>query len=307
MAKNTKQRAGISTPVLLAVIMLLAFGLTQIVQAVLLTEPDVIAAPNNLNPNYPTNEHQQAFEERQGVLLTSDLNCGRAIVPAGEVVDSHTIFFNYQFLSPKTDANRVWEFDGDILCVMGERSGLWQGSSDGFLGAVDTTYIGSMTGRGLETDGTDSYTIDGNKLTLTMTSEVPTADTFGGDTVRVITRHAVPDDTTPPTIFCEKGTSPGGKEQKDTGKDPADGHFFKLIGSDDTDGAVDLFITDTVSGTKFGPFVADTNIQILEAKGATPGQTTGSGAVEFKLKVNGPTMISATDNASNTAEVICSN
>lgn len=304
MALQRKKIKGVSKPILAVTIAAFTLGAVGIVHATLLSSPDKINAPAEISSFTPTNDHQQAFDERQGVTLIQDLICSDAIIPAGETVNSHMIFYNSRFASPEVDANRVWEFEDEIVCVMKERSGLRQAETDTLLGHPDTHYPGPFTGRGLETDGTDIISYTGNTLTLTMTSE---AYEGSGDWIRVVTKPSVPEDTTPPTVFCEKGTAPGGKEQKDNGKDPSDGHFFKLVGADETDGPVDLFVTDSESGTEFGPYPGGTNIQILTAKGAQPGESAGSGAVEFKLKVNGPATISATDAAGNTGENICSN
>lgn len=300
-----KTKVLLAQPIISLVLLALVLGLgVTIAQATLSSTSDVISPPAVIDKDSdkPNNTHQQAFEERQRVLLQNDVSCTEGAAHAGETVNSHLIFYNTQFSSPEVDAERVWEFDEEIICVMSERSGLKQALTDGSLGASHTTYPGPFDGRGMENDGSDFYVVDGNRITVTMTSE-PT-----GDSIRVLTRVVEPDDTTPPVVYCELGTNPGGKSQenKDDGKGNDTSKFLVLVGADDIDGVVDLYIEDNESGMEFGPFEPGTQVQIVTAKGATPKQEAGSGVVDYKIKVNGATTISATDKALNTGKMSCS-
>lgn len=275
----------------IALVVVLGAGI-GVVQATLVGNSGVIAAPAVIADDTPgaTNERQEAFDERQHITLTEDIMCSNGVVQAGETVNSHMIFYNTPFLSPETDANREWEFDGEVVCVMAERSGLHQGTTDSIFGAIGTQYPGPFASRGLETDGTDSYEINGNTLTVTMTAEEP------GDWIRVLTKVTVPEDTTPPTAFCEAA------EKKGNGPD----RTFTLIGADDVDGTVDLYLTDTVTETEFGPYAPGTVITHGIAKGATPSEReVKNDNADYSIKSQGELIISATDEAGNGAEASC--
>lgn len=293
MKKLTKQMFERPLLALLVLAIVLGTGIS-VVQATILSDPDIIDAPDIIADDTPgaTNNRQQAFEERLQVTLTEDVRCSNGTVPAGEVVDSHMIFYNTTAVSPTTDANRVWEFGGEIICVMAERSGLLQAMTDNFLGAPGTSYPGPFDSRGLETDGTDSYAISGNVLTLTMTAEEP------GDWIRVLTRSTIAEDTTPPIVYCEA------PEKKGNGPDKT----FTLIGADDTDGAVALYLTDTVTGTEFGPYTPGTVISHGIAKGATPSERkVKNDNADYSIKSQGELTITATDEAGNVGEAACTN
>lgn len=303
MSRKISDSLKLQQPFLVLLTAALALGAGySIAQATLSSGPAIISAPAIISDDAPgaVNTQQQAFDERQEVTLTEDVRCDTSIIPAGEVVNSHMIFFNTQFLSPETDANRTWTFEDEIICVMSNRNGLYQAQTDHFLGAPGTSYPGPFASRGLESD--DSYTVNGNQIVVTMTAEEP------GDWIRVLTRVQVQADTTPPVVYCDAGSNPGGKTQEK--KEQSSGSdkeiFVELIGADETDGAVDLYLTDSESGIEFGPFAPGTQVQLVEAKGATPQQTPGSGTVEYRIRTNGEVMISATDEAGNEGSSVCS-
>lgn len=281
---------------------ILLVGTTGLVRAVLLEGPNVIAPPAVIAdvPPGATNQRQQAFNERQAVTINGRVRCSYGAVSEGDVVNSHMIFYNTPFQSPETDANRVWTFDGEIVCIMAERSGLYQGQTDGLFGAPGTLYPGPFEGRGLERDGVDSVSYNGNQLTLTMRSEQP------GDWVRVLTKVAVPDDDTPPVVFCEPRSNPADKGDN-KGQGTPGGPYVTLIGADNVDGEVDIYVTDVETETVFGPFAAETIVQINTAKGAVPQQLEGQGSADYRLRVQGPTTISATDVAGNEGSAACTN
>ena len=74
-------------------------------QATIVSGPDIISAPVSVNNETAwcgnpgggvTNAHQQGFDEKQSVYLQSDLNVDEGVIPAGTLIDSHMIFFNFQ-------------------------------------------------------------------------------------------------------------------------------------------------------------------------------------------------------------------
>jgi len=294
MLKATKQFLMYERPLLGLLVLVVALGTgIGVVHGMLLNSTGVIDPPAIISDDEPgaTNNRQQAFLEREQVTLLEDVRCSNTTISAGEVVDSHMIFYNTPFLSPETDANRVWKFDGEVICVMAERSGLLQALTDHYLGAPGTSYPGPFDSRGLETDGTDSYTISGNTLTLTMTAEEP------GDWIRVLTKSATLPDTTAPVVYCEPDTKNNGNPNE---------KIVTLIGADETDGTVDLYLTDSGSGQEFGPYAPGTRFALTQAKGATPSVSPAKNRVDYTIKFQGTLTIHATDAVGNTGEAQCS-
>lgn len=168
---------------LLAALVFAAPGLSV---AAVISGPDIIAAPASVidDPPGATNTNQQAFNERQSVLLASDLAVDGGTISAGTRVNSHMIFLNTRGTGRTRDLNVTWGFDGAILGVMSDSGGNLEAASNAILGAPGTFYPGSFATRGFESD--DSYTINGNLLTVSMTVTEP------GDWIRVVSAVPVP-------------------------------------------------------------------------------------------------------------------
>jgi PEP-CTERM motif len=158
----------------------LAFSSFQ-THALLISGPDIIAAPTSVIDDAPgaINTSQQAFDERQNVLLAADLAVDGGLISAGARVNSQMIFFNTADNAYAFDTGVEWTFDGMILGVMSDKLGEFEAASNAFLGALGTTYPGSFNARGME--GNDSYTINGSAITVSMYVTEP------GDWIRVIT------------------------------------------------------------------------------------------------------------------------
>ena len=84
-------------------------------------------------------------------------------------------------------------------------------------------------------------------------------------------------DTTPPDVTCAPGPNPGGKTPKASNQDG----FFTLGAIDLVDPDPVIFVTDTGSGTVFGPFTDGTEIKYVEAPGATPKVRTHRSGIVF--------------------------
>ena len=144
--------------------------------------PEIIGAPASVidDPPGATNDHQQGFNEQQGVTLLADLMVDGGFIPAGTVVNSHMIFLNTIGGQVWTqDERKTWTFDGDILGVMSDADGTLEAASSSFLGAPGTTYPGAFPCRGMEPEG-DGYVVSGNAITVTMYVTEP------GDWIRVV-------------------------------------------------------------------------------------------------------------------------
>ena len=174
-------------------------------EALVIVGPDIIAPPPNVfnNPDGAVNDHQQAFNERQNVLLVAPLAVDGGFIPAGTVVSSHMIFMNILGNELTSDA-QTWGFDGIILGVMSDVDGTFEAESSAFLGAIGTIYPGAFANRGLE-ENTDSYLVAGNLLTFIDSVTQP------GDWIRVITLSStsVPAVPAPSTLLLLVASAAG--------------------------------------------------------------------------------------------------
>lgn len=159
---------------------------------------DVIPAPNSVEDSSAAggafNDHQQAFNERQVVVLPVNVATDSGVIPAGTAVSSHMIFLNIEDCGPlsgtacvPTGDTATWTFSHDILGVMSDQGGLLEASSSALLGAPGTVYPGPFPSRGLEPASLDTYAAVGNIITVTMVVSQP------GDWIRVVTEATAED------------------------------------------------------------------------------------------------------------------
>ncbi len=172
--------------IILAVVLI---AMTGQVNAVLVTGPDIIAAPlsvvNNAAEGGAENDHQQGFNEKQGVLLTEPLSVDNGTIAAGKRVNSHMIFLNTPGIEPASDQDEIWTFDGPVLGVMSDSYGELEFASTPILGAPGTTYPDhTFFARGFD-NSYDGYAVDGNEITVSMQVVEP------GDWIRVVTAPAI--------------------------------------------------------------------------------------------------------------------
>jgi len=67
-----------------------------------------------------------------------------------------------------------------------------------------------------------------------------------------------------------------------------------------------LTLADSGSSATFGPFASGTKIKLTQAPGATPGQEPGPGVIDWKIKIKGDGVLTATDASGNvSAPVSC--
>ena len=164
---------------------ILVFGMAGQSMSALITGPDIITAPGSVEDDSPgaENDHQQAFNEMQDVLLQNDLLVDGGTISAGMTVDSHMIFLN-TVGDAYVDDTQTWGFDGEIIGVISDNDGTLEDASNGILGASGTIYPGAFEGRGL--DISDSISISGSEITVQMTVREP------GDWMRVVTQSPTP-------------------------------------------------------------------------------------------------------------------
>ncbi|MDP1834533.1 MAG: hypothetical protein Q8K75_01260 [Chlamydiales bacterium] len=143
---------------------------------------EIIAPPAIVIDTLVTNDHQQGFNEQQGVLLLAPLAVDAGFIAPGTIVNSHMIFLNQAGGGPILSHLGVdWTFDSLILGVMSDEDGLLEGASTLLLGNPGTTYPAPFPLRGMEGGTADGYLIAGSVLTVDMNVAQP------GDWIRVIT------------------------------------------------------------------------------------------------------------------------
>jgi len=139
------------------------------------------------------------------------------------------------------------------------------------------------------------------------TVTVNVTDASGNTASDTVVVHVV--DTTPPDVSCIETTNPHGKKvppAKAKSNENKDG-FYDLLAPDFCDPNPDIFVTDTGSGTVFGPFASGTKIKYTEDQDATPekkkiGSNNGqAGAIAWHIIGNGDACVSAVDFSGNEA------
>lgn len=167
-------------------------------------------------------------------------------------------------------------------------------------------------------DPADCTTDASGQVTFTWTVPIE-SDSLGTDTVTAtvevngdtttIDVTKLWEDTTPPVASCPPGPNPGGKVPAAPGKggqgQNQDG-FYRLSATDDVwaDEDLQVFVTDTGSGTVFGPFAVGDDIKYVEANGATPTLTPGPGQVEWRIKGTGDAQVTAVDGSGNISDPV---
>ncbi len=162
----------------------------------------IITAPGDVTDDAASNKAIQAFNEIIGYILLADLDVdGGTDIAAGTRVDSHMIFLNS---GPGNDNTLIehgaggnqnaasFTFDGMILGVMSDSTGLLEVNSSSFLGAPGTTYpIAAFAARGLEGNAFPGTANDWYSFALS-TINLGMRVTEPGDWIRVVTVSAVP-------------------------------------------------------------------------------------------------------------------
>ena len=194
--------------ILVAAIVVLGglFAMAGVASAAVVSGPDIIPAPASAEDSAPGafNTHQQAFDERQGVVLPVTVGTDNGTIPAGTRVNSHMIFLNQQdgVTTALSDISKVWTFDGPIIGVMSDFGGTLEAASNAILGHPGTIYPGAFAARGLESGTQDGYTVAGNTITVSMRVTQP------GDWIRVVTAVSVGGTTS--FLTESSGSSVGG-------------------------------------------------------------------------------------------------
>lgn len=175
--------------ILIALSMVLTFATSSFGLLMTVTgQGQIVTAPANVfddgvNTDEPGSDpifaDQWGFDEKQQVLLTSDLMVDGGMIAAGTWVSSHMIFLNTEG-GRYQDTEATWTFSDEILGVMSDSTGQLEVDSSDLLGNPMTMYPDMPFGaRGLENN--DAYSAMANALYVHMQVTEP------GDWIRVIT------------------------------------------------------------------------------------------------------------------------
>ncbi len=101
-----------------------------------------------------------------------------------------------------------------------------------------------------------------------------------------------------PTATCLPGSNPAGHVPPAGGEGPnarnPDG-FFVIGGGNTSGGAVSVTVTDSGTGTTWGPFPAGTTIKYTKTPGGQPSIRPMTGAVDWQLRGRGDAIVIATN------------
>jgi hypothetical protein len=158
------------------------------------------------------------------------------------------------------------------------------------------------------TSGEDAVFVE----TLTLAGDAPQGETLtceveftlngepgGAGFVQSVSVHV--NDVLAPVVSCKQGPNPAGRMPQ--GGDP-DG-FFQLSATDNVDDELDIYVHDTGSDAVFGPYANGSTFKITQAPGATPQETAGTGAVDWRLRLQGDALVTVTDAAGNIGTATC--
>ncbi len=115
--------------------------------------------------------------------------------------------------------------------------------------------------------------------------------------------HIAVHDVTAPTAACDPTTNPSGKHVPTAGENPKSGQnpdgFYVLGAKDNVDPNAMISVADSASSFVAGPYPSGTTIKLIQAPGATPNVKPGTGAIDFKITLNGDAIVTAVDASGN--------
>ncbi|MEM9559155.1 MAG: hypothetical protein AAF995_02525 [Planctomycetota bacterium] len=161
---------------------------------------EVIDAPESVRGGQFEGSVARLFQEHEGIILTDSLmvdavsgsaslfeDVNPTLLSAGLTVDSYYVHVDPVGTTPISTMFTV-TFDGPILGVIVSGEHLF--ASDAMLGAAGTAYPGhGRSGRGLDLDSPDAFSISEDQTTLTL-EILRTGKVF--DQVRVIVGQPIP-------------------------------------------------------------------------------------------------------------------
>ena len=107
-------------------------------------------------------------------------------------------------------------------------------------------------------------------------------------------------DVIPPVVSCPPGPNPAGNLSSDS----SDG-YYRMIALDDVDPNVDIYVRDTASNLRFGPYASGTTFKLAQAPGGKVEVKPFTGTVQNKFTLNGDAELMGIDASGNSAATVC--
>jgi hypothetical protein len=114
------------------------------------------------------------------------------------------------------------------------------------------------------------------------------------------TFFVIVEDHEAPSASCEPANNPAGKEPNANNQDG----FFVLDG-DDNCAVWEIYVVDSASGHRFGPYDPLTTFKYIEAPGAPIKEKVGTGDVDYRLTGNGDAYVLVIDTNGNEGTADC--
>jgi hypothetical protein len=108
-------------------------------------------------------------------------------------------------------------------------------------------------------------------------------------------------DATAPAVSCPPGTNPAGAEAGATNEDG----YYRMVAMDAEDADVEIYVRDTASNLRFGPYASGTTFKLTQAPGGKVDVKPFTGAVQAKFTLNGDAELIGIDSSGNTATAVC--
>ena len=109
-------------------------------------------------------------------------------------------------------------------------------------------------------------------------------------------------DVTAPVVSCPPGPNPAGTTAQTSNEDG----YYRMIALDEVDPDVDIFVRDTASNLRFGPYPSGTTFKLSQTPGGKVEVKPFTGAVQNKFTLNGDAELIGIDSSGNTATTVCS-
>lgn len=116
---------------------------------------------------------------------------------------------------------------------------------------------------------------------------------------------------TAPVAACTPTTNPSGKNVPSAGKNPKSGQnpdgFYEITVKDLVDPNPQVFIHDSGSSFVAGPYTNGTKIKLVQAPGAQPKATPGTGLIDWQIMLKGDAILVAVNTSGNTSSPLFCN
>jgi len=196
---------------------------------------------------------------------------------------------------------------GDMVVVQfvsGGDAG-YEGSSEagsGLAGGWEVTHVALAVGDGGGSVSVVCVPPSGSTFPVGTNLVCCTATDAAGNTATCCFTVTV-EDREAPQATCVAGVNPSGKKIPVAGKNPASGQnpdgFYQLLGKDNCDGTLAIYVADTGSDFIAGPFASGDVIKLTQSPGKRPSQDPAPDPIVAHLHLRGDGLLFAVDAAGN--------